>query len=1296
MWFLLLLLYIAHIELVFLQGDVNRLILRSKNGKNPCEGHIEIYHNGVRGYVGEQYWSEKTEEVVCRSTHCGSPESRASGTLRPEQSMVLLNELECEGNESQLWNCKNPGWGISKYKQDAVKWIECSNKIKITLEGYECAGIVKYSSGSEEGYFCSNNWGEKQAERLCKTLGCGTSKEIPEKEWMDFNKIQHSKMMMIDCSGLNETNLWQCTAQKEKQECKIPATVICTGFKKLQLKGDEANVCSGILEMEENGDWKPVNSSSKSAPDVWCQHMHCGTSVSYSFNNGAHHLNCTDNVQVVLKSNAKNDKCYGEVQIKVNDFTHSVCGSSLTHETAEVVCKELKCGAVVDQYTRPVSHNGIMDNVECSGKESSLWHCRGKHNNNPCTKKAFVVCSESVKVRLADGPGKCAGRVEIQHEGKWKRVSTQKWTNLNSDIVCKELKCGGARSGDSETFSQGSADFLNKLVSCSKGFTSIYECITKFAQAISPSEMAKMITCEGHKVVFLNDTCSGMVGIQHGNKTYWLSGSKNTWNQESANTVCEQMQCGKASKYENFPSADMKKDVWHESFNCSSNTKSLFDCKKTKKKLPSDHNDTIAYVKCSGAITVNLTEGCYGTVNVCLGEKCGGVCKGSWTKEKSMMLCKDLGCGDKILTSGQKIEKEPIFKSLHTTTHTTSLSQCNFINNDESGEKATKCELATVVCSGSVKAQFSASRQKCYGNVNVQYEGNWLPVCRDALEDPKTQNAICGELNCGHVIKQVNYFGPTSTTGYAITKIQCPNIDTKSLTECDIVSEKSTCTLVGLQCSSWRKMELKYDEACSGAVFVHSEKNRNPVSIEGWTKTEMDRLCKDLECGSYTSYKNKTIKSFDSFWNSSFSCASNITPKNIWDCETQTVPSQKQQLWIECQDKLKVTLSENCSGEVRMDDTSVCSSNWNHTYSHMVCQQQNCSNAIDMPLYYNKEKRQDTSYHHVSCEDYHHRLSQCSRYQEKCDAGPVSVYCVGNVKFRTTEKCGGQIEVKYKNDEWEKVCLTSNSARVSKLLCKELGCHDSIINPYSNNNQKKKKVNLKTTLNCEKNNNDIKHCVKIQSCDTDKPAEIYCKGYVKRKEDGPIPKPTPVVPIILGVGFLLFLVILIVVFVRVYIVRKGKKSMNVPSRMFSRQEPDLEFDSGDYEDVTNKANEMEDFSRGRFRSEAEVIMESDARSTSSLPYDDIDEVVETQPLTSQASGDRYIHDGALDQSSDGVTYEVDDPQENYDDIEAGPEITQTEAEVHDSPQTTPESVTATPPGLMQKADEDYLVPGEDG
>lgn len=45
----------------------------------------------------------------------------------------------------------------------------------------------------------------------------------------------------------------------------------------------------------------------------------------------------------------------------------------------------------------------------------------------------------------------------------------------------------------------------------------------------------------------------------------------------------------------------------------------------------------------------------------------------------------------------------------------------------------------------------------------------------------------------------------------------------------------------------------------------------------------------------------------------------------------------------------------------------------------------------------------------------------------------------GNVKFNTTEKCGGLIEVNYRN-KWEKVCTRSVSPQRLEELCQKLNC----------------------------------------------------------------------------------------------------------------------------------------------------------------------------------------------------------------------------------------------------------------
>ncbi|GLD45659.1 scavenger receptor cysteine-rich type 1 protein M130-like protein [Lates japonicus] len=1031
---------------------IDKLILGGEG--NPCEGHVKIYHNDQWGYVGDKYWNRATEDVVCRSTHCGKPVDNATeNVLRPIGSKVWLNEVRCNGNENHLEECDlGPGWGISVYRKETVKKIKCSNNITISLEGSQCAGVVQYA---------------------------------------------------ID-------------GKTPSGKCQDPASVICTGHKRLQLKGDTSNVCSGQLQIEESGTWKTEKNITAQPLNEWCQRMNCGTKESSTKTK----LTCTDNVTVVLKDNNKHSKCYGEVHINKNGKDYAVCGSTWSMKEAEVVCKELSCGRVIDHNPQSTSLQGIMDNVICSGSESSLWHCQAKHLEHRCSSIAYVVCSGSINARLVDGPGKCAGRVEIQYEGRWRQVrKDSQWTENNSNTVCKQMRCGKMRQSTSPgKFSQGSGDFLSKTVKCNKNATTIFECTIDSTTNRPKEEEAVGIICEHHKVIFLegNNSCSGKVVIEHGDTSYWLSGSNNTWNSVSGKIVCQQIHCGKLVSFGTVP-VEKERSIWSESYNCSdSTTTSLFECKNES----SNASDPIATVTCSGNKTVSLTEKCWGNVK------------------------------------------------------TTNLNQSSIVMIDTN--TCTR-KPAYVVCSGSVKPKFDSPRDKCVGNVVVSFEGQWLP------------------------------------------------------------------------CNKWKKMTVS--ETCSGIVVVHSNEKRSQVSFDGWTDTDGERLCKDLECGSVKS--NQRYR-----------------------------PSEKHSVWgktFNCTDKPKVTLSGKCGGAVKINELQVCDTHWNKDYSHMICQEQNCSNAVPIPTT-GPQPHPATDYYHVSCDNYHHELGQCKRVKGKCAGKLVSVNCVGNVQFNTAEKCGGWIKVSYIKNTWEHVCAKELSDKFKEQLCKKLGCGglNTTYRPIKREPDPKSSVRLE----CTNNHMDIRHCLTSETCEGAKAAEVFCKGYKAPRTTVPETKPVPVVPIILGVGLFLVLVILIVIFVRIYIVKKAKNAMNDPSRMLSRKE--VEFESGDYEDVTSKENEMEALAHGRFRSEAEVMMETDARSTSSFPYDDIDEAAEAQLLTSQAA------------TADGVTYEVDDPQENYDDIEASPEITQTKAEVHNSPVTTPESESAVvPPGLVP-GDVDYLVPGQDG
>ncbi|XP_078060439.1 scavenger receptor cysteine-rich type 1 protein M130-like [Mustelus asterias] len=86
--------------------------IRLTGGGSSCSGRVEIYYNGVWGSVCDDAWDLANARVVCKQLGCGNVlEMTVPVSCQPHSGPVWLDELNCSGNESYLWECPSAPWG---------------------------------------------------------------------------------------------------------------------------------------------------------------------------------------------------------------------------------------------------------------------------------------------------------------------------------------------------------------------------------------------------------------------------------------------------------------------------------------------------------------------------------------------------------------------------------------------------------------------------------------------------------------------------------------------------------------------------------------------------------------------------------------------------------------------------------------------------------------------------------------------------------------------------------------------------------------------------------------------------------------------------------------------------------------------------------------------------------------------------------------------------------------------------------------------------------------------------------
>ncbi|KAJ8264202.1 hypothetical protein GJAV_G00146390 [Gymnothorax javanicus] len=397
--------------------------------------------------------------------------------------------------------------------------------VRLVDGAYLCSGRLEVRNGSLWGTVCDADFDQLDAEVVCRELDCGDPKELGAAVF-----------------GQGEGQMWT---------------------EEIQCRGNESQI--------------------NSCPKAPSQNLSC----SHRNDVG---LKCSAHRSVRLVDGA--GLCSGRVEVDHGNILGTVCDADFDQQDAEVMCRELGCG-VPKEWGAAVFGQGDdqmwTEEIQCRGTESQIYSCpTAPSQYQSCSHRNDVglMCFVYTESRLADGPDRCSGRVELQYLGTWGKVCDACWDSRTSNVLCRQLKCGTAAAVPGQAwFGKGREEIRGDVFDCHGNETSISQCaISSWSRAVlSDTEVAGVI-CSDSVLAALNGTvrlaggseCMGQVEVYYQGNWSRVVG---TWSSSEASVACRQLGCGSVVQVNRSSPPELGgSDVCVSGIQCSGEEPHLGNC----------------------------------------------------------------------------------------------------------------------------------------------------------------------------------------------------------------------------------------------------------------------------------------------------------------------------------------------------------------------------------------------------------------------------------------------------------------------------------------------------------------------------------------------------------------------------------------------------------------------------------------------------------------------------------------------------------------------------------------------